>query len=270
MCQFIQHYLLLVFLLIFGLILSPSCKKMTDDDMDDLVTDTTTTDNDTLGAILIVPEAIFAAEKKYFYKAIYKDKEGNVLTEEQVTMYLTGEPWEWQPDLQQEAIINYNFTEETKAAFTPHPINPTLNWGFVTEEVTGVIEEEGQRLWIHPFRLNQYIFTEVAPFPEVLLPISIGQKWSSSLSVISGWGIWDNSTIDCTYEVANQLDKPYPMGSLKDVWRIKSESNFSLGTSTLELYYHEKYGFVEMDYVNYEGERLTFTMTDATYKGESF
>ncbi len=266
------NYLLPIWLQQLGLLLligsfllnTASCKKEKDTPNDEMEMETEVENPcDTLGTI---PSDVFAGDKAYTYRAVYTDVDGNEISNETVRALATGKPWQFQPGLQVEVQYIFEENESLEAQFSPHPINPTMNNIWETSVIEGVISKESW-VWIHPIRHNQYIFTEVAPFPEVLLPVAVGNSWGSELSIISGWGEWDNTTGEISYTVTENIaSKNYNFGTAADIWVIESTAVYPFGTSTLTSYYNDKYGFLEMHYTNYVGEILTFVMEDATYK----
>ena len=122
----------------------------------------------------------------------------------------------------------------------------------------GIIENI-ENVWIHPIQSNQYKFTEVAPFPEANLPLQKGKKWEGTTTGIIGWGEWDGQTVKSKYKISGQ--EIYLLGDLKiDCWVIKSVARCSSGKSKLTTLFNEEYGFVKMEYQNYENEKLVFEL----------
>lgn len=107
--------------------------------------------------------------------------------------------------MQDEIIIHYKVDTAKLLSIRSYYINKKLAEKSIvsTVENTGVIENERQ-LWMHPFRSNQYNFTEVAPFPEVKFPVEVGREWSSSLGIGAGWGDWDNTIVSNYYKVVGK------------------------------------------------------------------
>lgn len=214
----------------------------------------------------VIPKscAIFSPCTRYTYEAIYKDSMGNTLSKSRVSMVATGKRWKFQPDNQSEMIIQYEVENAIGNDLKDYYVNKKLKetMRFVKEENTGVIENI-QEIWMHPFRSNQFNFTEVAPFPHVMLPLRIGDSWSSSLSIGQGWGDWENTTIHCEYKVTERENiKLLPRGAKSNCWVISSTATASFGISFHKFYFHEKYGFVKMEYKNYRDQTLVFQLVD--------
>ena len=105
---------------------------------------------------------IFKAGRIYHYRAIYLASNNDTLSNSLVNMKTTGERWEWQPEKQD--LIYYEFPDykADSIKLCNHYINKEFQfWAGKTGE--GVIENIDQ-VWMHPIRINQYKFTEVAPF----------------------------------------------------------------------------------------------------------
>jgi len=200
---------------------------------------------------------IFKAGRIYHYRAIYLASNNDTLSNSLVNMKTTGERWEWQPEKQD--LIYYEFPDykADSIKLCNHYINKEFQfWAGKTEE--GVIENVKQ-VWMHPVRVNQYKFTEVAPFPEVNLPLKKGKKWSEPLMIGDGWGEWNGQNIENNYKITGH--KKFLLQNIKiDCWIIKSVSKSSFGKSKLTTFFNEEYGFVKLLYKNYEKEKLIFEL----------
>ena len=108
---------------------------------------------------------------------------------------------------------------------------------------------------MHPPRTNQYKFTEVAPFPEIYFPFEIGKSWESNLNIQRGWGEWSDTYGSSEY-VVHGTDDFLINEQVITCWIIKAKSTFPFGVSYAEFWFHEDYGFVKLNYVNYKEEVL--------------
>lgn len=200
---------------------------------------------------------IFKAGKTYYYKALYLTSNNDTLSNRFVLMKTTGERWEWQPEKQDLIYFEFPNYKTDSIKLSNHDINKEVqNWNSQTGE--GVIENIEQ-VWMHPIRINQYKFTEIAPFPEVKLPLEKGKKWGNPTMIEEGWGEWNGLTIESTYKIAGQTT--IKLDDLKiDCWIINSTAKCQLGKSKLTTYFNEEYGFVKMEYQNYENEKLVFEL----------
>ena len=209
-------------------------------------------------------QAIFAAGREYEYDATYVSAEGQLLSHASVTIAGTGNSWAVD-QRQAEIEVRYEYTQEHRDAFLPHPLNPNFDRGWRSKTTTGAIESNAQ-VWMHPIRRNQYISTEVAPFPEVRLPLEAGKSWTSTLEIPErAWGDWGGTTVESQYVVASQEVRSYAFApSGLEVWRVDASSSFAFGDSAATFYFHVDYGFVEMHYTNYADETLGFVMVNAS------
>lgn len=206
---------------------------------------------------------IFRKGKTYHYKAIYTGSNNDTLSNSFVYMKTTGERWEEQPESQD--LVYYEFPDykADSIRLSNHFINREFqSW---TREKGEGVTENIERVWIHPIRANQYKFTEVAPFPEVELPLQKGKKWVNITNGIKAWGEWDGQTVKNKYKITGKTFYQLEDFTI-DCWIIKSVAKCQSGKSKLITLFNEDYGFVKMDYQNYENEKLVFELMDVEEK----
>lgn len=123
---------------------------------------------------------IFKPCRQYIYTAIYRDKNNNVISDSKIWMMSTGRRWEYQPEKQDEVVVQFAFSKENIPEIKKHYVNKKIleSITFSDQTTTGIIENV-KEVWMHPFRSNQYNFTEVAAFPHVKYPLEIGKTWTS-------------------------------------------------------------------------------------------
>ena len=210
---------------------------------------------------------IFKPCRQYIYNAIYKDQSGSIISKSKVWMMATGERWEWQPEKQDEVAIQFEVSEddipEIKKSFVNKKFVSLSQ--FNSQGNTGIIENV-QEVWMHPFRDNQFNFTEVAAFPAVKFPLEVGKTWTSNLSIGEGWGDWENTTVNSNYKVVGRTKLKTGFKEFEDCWEIESKSIASFGVSLHNFWFDEEYGFVKMDYMNYEGQTLLFELIEVIEK----
>jgi len=223
-----------------------------------------TLSDDYHGTNLLKIRKIFRKGIVYHYNAKYSDEKGKTITNSTVRIIPEGERWEMQPEFQDLIKIELDPSENDFEKTIANPVNKTYphDERWTDENWEGVIENEKQ-VWMHPIRTNQYIFTEVAPFPEVVFPLESGKKWTGGIGGLGGWGDWDGMDIGSTYEVIIQKKVHLKVGTML-VWEIKANSTFDLGESTVIFYFNEDYGFVKMDYTNFLGQKLVFELEKVT------
>lgn len=197
------------------------------------------------------------------YEAIYKSRRGAVLSIGYIKTLPTGNRWKFAKEIQNELKIEYELpNKKTRDLLERNNINKgnNLEWTGMTSE--GVIENEDE-IFMHPFRSNQYAFTEIAPFPEIQKPIEVGQKWKGELSIGTGYGEWSNTVFKNKYKVIARAEKMVMGTKMKDCYKIRAtQKNRRLGKSTLEYWYHPSYGFFEFNYVNPEQQTLKIILKE--------
>ncbi|TGD80852.1 hypothetical protein [Hymenobacter wooponensis] len=131
-------------------------------------------------------------------------------------------------------------------------------------ETTGA-KENKQEVWMHPIRGNQYTYTEIAPYPQVLLDsLQFGGTWQHTMSILMGWGAFKGKSIN-RYRVDKQEPRQYGNLVLPACWLIRAVAQHSkLGRSYLDFYFHPDYGFTEMNYRFYDGAKISFVLETAT------
>lgn len=205
---------------------------------------------------------IFKPCLKYLYIAYYKDSIGKLLSNDKIVITSSGKRWEYEKHKQDEIIIRYEYTNETENRISKHQISYPDFGSWIAENTTGVIENV-EEVWMHPFRGNQYIFTEVAPFPHVEFPLDVGKTWYSNLSIHSGWGSWSDTNGNISYEITGKNRKKFPFHDKEIVYYvIDSKANFPFGISKAKFWFSEKFGFLKMEYSMYNGEYLSILLND--------
>lgn len=208
---------------------------------------------------------VFSPCKEYVFRAIYKDENNNLLSNGIVRLKASGKRWDYQPEIQDEIIIEFTYNQKDEHNLRNSKINSSLINPWEEKDTTGIIENE-QQIWMHPFRRNQYFFTEIAPFPQVQFPLEIGRTWSDHLSLGEGWGDWENTSYSSSFKVVGKDEKNFGFGSLKECWKIESESSGNNLINKLTYWFNPEHGFIEMNYTNYWGETLSFKLEEIIYE----
>ncbi len=194
------------------------------------------------------------------YRAVWSSDKGKEITNGQIQLVATGKRWDMQPEKQDEIIVQYSFSDEDRETAAKYQLNQgILEYDWMPKGVEGVVENE-KEIWMHPFRFNQYNFTEVAPFPEVNFPLSVGKSWTGNLRIMEGWGDWENSRGNFNYEVVERGTVETAYGDIEDCWKIKSHATYRFGKSYFDYWFSETLGFVKMEYENYGGQRLVIEL----------
>lgn len=199
----------------------------------------------------------WSRDRVYTYWAVYSDLKGQPITEEQITISPTEKVWDVDP---KQTLINIeiDFNSKDSASLAPTPLNGIQKaWRRKYQE--GVIQSK-DKVWMHPIRTNQYLLTELAPFPDMVLPPKNGLHWVSTLWIYEAFGSFEG-TVEAKYRITGQMRRNYPFGQV-DCWEIKAVGvHDHLGKNTATYYFNEIYGFTEMNYEFYNGETLEIKLS---------
>ena len=131
-------------------------------------------------------------------------------------------------------------------------------------DTTGIIENK-EKVWIHPFRHNEFFKAELAPFPIVLFPISKEkmQAHKSKIVIHQNWGMYSGSETENEYEYLGKVSKIYASIGKIECHRFKGigYNNFH-GLSKIDYYFNENLGFVEMNYLTYDNDKIHFKLVE--------
>lgn len=155
----------------------------------------------------------------------------------------------------QQTIIKYEY-------FTGHD-------RFFIGELTGVIEDT-TKIFLHPPRSNGLIINELNPFPEIKLPIKIRDTWRKELyisnPILKSIKIKDIEELDgLSVKFTYTVDKEHfyqhnTLGKLK-CYRVKGVSDkYFWGQTSIEFDFSPKYGFLNIEYNNYNKSRTYFKL----------
>lgn len=200
----------------------------------------------------------WSKNKTYHYVAVYLDSLGDTLTREHIRLHPTEEVWDMAPR-QTLMEIELDFSATDSARFAPFPLNhKSRAWRSSYRE--GVIQN-AKRVWMHPIRSNQYVLTELAPFPEVVFPLRADTSWENTLWIYEAFGSFEG-TVECNYHLHKKESRSYAFGSL-NCWKIKAIGiHDRLGSNAAEYFFHPEYGFTEMNYIFFNGQQLKFTLVE--------
>jgi len=211
---------------------------------------------------------IFKKNRQFVYRAFYIDSNNDTLTEENIFIKSLGVPWEYQKS-QIKYTLTYFPTDSVLETIKKATIKKRKKWEPVNKAktVTSGLIETSKYIWMHPFRHNQYLYTELAPFPSVNLDsLIVGKSWDGGvLFILSGWGKFKGRVHSC-YEVVKQTDYFFMDTVLTDCWEIKAIGvHNKLGENNLQFIFHKEFGFLQMNYSFYDGVKIVFKLEDILY-----
>lgn len=209
---------------------------------------------------------VFKPCRELIYRAKFKSEKNELISSSRIKMMATGKRWEFQPEKQDEIIVQYEFTNGDFNKNKKIQLNKGfLDKDWMKEGVEGVIENV-EEVWMHPFRFNQFNFTEVAPFPEVKFPLEIGKAWTGNLQIQEGWGDWENSNGYFEYKITGKESINTNFGVIENCWKVESKSTYEFGQSKFDYWFSEELGFVKMNYVNYGNQTLEIELEEIKEK----
>lgn len=202
---------------------------------------------------------IFVKGHFYNYTAIYYDSTGTLKTTSKIKVIGTNTPFIYAPTQTSVTYVFKNYKKDS-LQFLNYFLNENLHfWGHKVTE--GVIEHQ-ERVWMHPFRHNQFIWTEIMGYPEIILPIKNNMQWENTLTIPMGaWGDWAGKMIQNIYQVKGQ-ELFYIKKDKIMCWKIVCKSIMDKKEGYVTFLFNEELGFVKMDYVYYSGDKISFKMID--------
>ncbi len=220
---------------------------------------------DTIISVIKKKRTVFRPCRELIYRAKFTSSKNELISNSRIKLMATGKRWQFQPEKQDEIIVQYEFTGEDFKRNEKSQLNKTFLTNWAKEGIEGVIENV-EKVWMHPFRGNQFNFTEVAPFPEVRLPLKIGKFWTGSLDILEGWGDWENTHVYSEYTITANENITTIFGQIENCWKVESKSKCKFGQSKFNYWFSEQLGFVKMEYVNYGNQTLIIELEEANEK----
>ncbi len=202
---------------------------------------------------------VFKPCRTFTYSAKYWDEGYNLISTSLVRMTITGNEAPTGRENEWEAIVQYQFDPETIPQIDKYNLNNDFKGrAWITETVT-TVKEDGYDTWITPFRDNQFAFTQVAPYPSVNLPLTTDKQWTSNLLIYGTWGDWDNQQLISNYLSLDEEQIVLPFQTIT-TRHVTSYVDTDFGRSTHDFWYNNEFGFVKMQYKNYQGQLLIFEL----------
>ena len=212
--------------------------------------------------LILISSSSFAQNKKYWiegysykYSALYVNQQGDALSNE--TILIT--PRDTIFNFNQTLLV-YHFSQQNIVLKSRTDSIVGFNNMWVDSIGEGALENS--ELWIHPFRSNQYILTEISSFPQIKFSPSLGIKWKSTLTLPSEWGNFSGK-VKNRYEIVAKESREYSWGIENNCWKTESFGKHNrMGKSCLITYFKEEYGFLEMNYHLFNGDRIMFELIE--------
>lgn len=141
---------------------------------------------------------------------------------------------------------------------------------------TGV-KENGKNIWLHPWRKDGFFsLLQLNPYPYIMKPYEIGNKWSWTLGGIGGekymrWLPEGVDSIDSEqyYEIVDQEMIETKFGILK-CWKTESVAQNGYQETKLISYFNEEFGFVRFEYENINGSKINIFLSEIKNETQRF
>ena len=192
---------------------------------------------------------------------MYKRQKKDTLANTTIHLVPDGTGWGHPAASDQSQILcHYNFSKQDSIDHISEVKEVVTEEFWLKVDTTGIIENE-EELWMHPFRYNQFFKTEIAPFPLVKFPISNKSMIDSrsKIVIMKNWGTYSPTITETNYFYVGAEEKNYEFSGDIECHKFMAYGHNSRhGISHLEYYYHEQYGFTEMNYLTYDNEVIQF------------
>lgn len=200
----------------------------------------------------------WSKEREYIYIGLYIDSSGQVISTEKITLHPTEEVWEM--DGKQTLM---DFTFDSISADWSKMLSVAINGKYkkwMSNYHEGVLQNSS-KIWMHPVRQNQYLLTELAPFPQIILPIKQGTSWKDTLYIYAAMGSFEG-TVESTYTIEQEEERIYKFGKIR-CWKIFAQGvHDKLGINSVVYYFNYEFGFTEMNYTFYNHQKIEFKLVD--------
>lgn len=135
---------------------------------------------------------------------------------------------------------------------------------FLSESTTGFIETE-QKIWLHPPRTAQFKFiTQLAPYPEVHLPIIKGDSIKGKINMLGNWGEWSGNSSDF-YLYVEKDTSLLINNKHENIYILKGCGKILSDISCVKYLFSLDNGFIYADYKNNSDEQFIIRRKDLNF-----
>lgn len=128
------------------------------------------------------------------------------------------------------------------------------------EQTTGIVEDKN-KIWLHPPRFEDYYdYTEYSAFPEIKKPVSVGEKWNTTLMLGTYATKESGSKLNVTYKIES-VDTIQINPTIRKVI-ILGQGTSGLGKYVNLITFTDELGFTKMNYTKDNGERLVIKLIE--------
>lgn len=210
--------------------------------------------------LLVVTSNLYSQERTfkngqtYIYATEYKDLANDLIIYDTINLVITDKPWRGAPEKQKEMIWLYAISQDSATFSNMYTL------GIVRSDTTGYIEND-TRLFLHPPRHQHYTIIELAPFPEIDLPLEKGKEYQRLLFTSTGWGEFSQLKIKNKYLIKGSRKRQWNNESIS-VWDIQSESQSELGITTADFVFNHTRGFMKIEYRFYNNIEINIKLIE--------
>jgi len=204
---------------------------------------------------------VFKKGRDIVYSAIRINPAGDTIANTYITIIPDGTGWgDEAASSQSQVIYEYDYSQRDSIEHIEelHLVVHQRFWN--KRDTTGVIENS-KKVWIHPFRSNEFFKTELAPFPMVKFPLSdsLMQASKSKIVILNNWGSYTKTETQERYAYLGKEKKYYNGTGEIDCHKLEGTGeNTKFGISKIVYFFNEDFGFTEMNYLTYDGDRILF------------
>lgn len=209
---------------------------------------------------------IFKHNRKVTYSAIRINAEKDTVANTFIHMIPDGTGWgNPAASSQSQILCHYEYTDQDYKDHIEELREVVTEKFWLKTDTTGIIENE-EEVWMHPFRYNEFFKTEIAPFPLVHFPINHETTLAakSKIAIMRNWGTYSPTMTEQKYFYIGKEKKSYGFTDDElECHRFQAYGhNSKHGISYLEYFFHEKYGFIEMNYLTYDNDKIKFVIVN--------
>ena len=211
---------------------------------------------------------IFKHNRKVTYSAIRVNAEKDTLANTFIHLVPDGTGWgNPAASSQSQVLIQYEFSEKDYEDHIQELRDVVTEEFWIKTDTTGIIENK-EEVWMHPIRNNEFFKTEIAPFPLVKYPITHEKMLDAGgkIAIMRNWGTYSPTITEQQYFYAGKENKSYSFTDDElECHRFQAYGhNSKHGISYLEYFFHEKYGFTEMNYLTYDNDKINFVIVEVS------
>lgn len=201
---------------------------------------------------------IYVPDKIYEFNAYYISASEDTVTNNTVVLKITSQVYEVQHNPRYKGEWRFHYKQ--KDSLTLGTIYPWNDW---KDSTLCLITENERKIEIYPPRRNQFVFTEIIDFPSISpANLQIGYQWNSQIQIPEDYELeeWSNTKFYHQSKITGKKTFHFQDDEIV-CWVIRgTSSNKNFGTSHFEYLFNEEYGFVRMEWINYDNQKAVFEL----------